>query len=151
MKSTVHIVIIMIIVVSIGTTVGFFIGVNEGIKQYYMYESSVKASLLTHELMDLRENNLETSITSKEIELDGKVIDFTRFQKEGRPWVLTFYSSYEIKHEKYMRAVAAYRKMHPPVVPTLKYSKNHKIKKILEQRKKDVLIATRSILNEFSE
>ncbi|MBW9262209.1 MAG: hypothetical protein K1564_11620 [Candidatus Thiodiazotropha sp. (ex. Lucinisca nassula)] len=151
MKSPVHIIIIMAIVVCIGTTVGFFLGVNEGIKQYFMYESSVKASLLTHELRDLRENNLETSITTKEIELDGKVVDFTRFQKEGQPWVLTFYRSVEIKHEKYMKTVAAYRKIYPSVVPTIDYSKNHMMKERMEQHKTNVVIATRSILNEFGE
>jgi hypothetical protein len=151
MKRTIYISLILIIVGVLGATIGFFAGVNEGIKQFFMIESSVKASLLTHELRSLRDNDLETSITSKEIELDGEVVKFTKFQREGRPWVFLFLGGVERDHEKYMRNVASYRKEYPAVLPTIEYSNDNSMKEEMEQYKKKVVEATESVVNEFGE
>ena len=140
------IVIILLIAVFTG---GFYTGVNEGLKQSFLLGSSVKASLLTHELRSLRAGDIETNITTKEIELDGEVVRYTQSLKEGRPWVLWQADGYELDHDKYMSNVAKYRNEYSPVIPTLSYEKENPMKEKMEKYKKEVVKSTELILNKY--
>ena len=149
MNRTFIIILSVILIGGTGFAIGFFTGVNEGIKQYFLIESSVKASLLTHELRSLREGDVETNLTTKEIELDGEVVKYFHFLREGRPWVFWFLGGYERDHAKYMTNVASYRKEHPPIMPTIEYGKENTMKDEMEKFKKDVVEATDEMLNEY--
>lgn len=74
----------LIAAVGVGFVGGFFVGVKEGVWQFFLLESSVKASLLTYELQALRAGNAKKIIDAKEIELDGELVRFADFRREGR-------------------------------------------------------------------
>ena len=143
------IILITIALILTAYTGGFYTGVNEGLKQSFLIGSSVKASLLTYELNSLRAGDIETNITTKEIELDGEVVRYTRSLKEGRPWVLWQAEGYELDHDKYMTEVAKYRKKHPAVIPTLIYEKENPMKDEMEKYKKEVVKSTELILKKY--
>ena len=100
---------------TIGLLGGFWIGVWVGIGQHILIESSVKASLLSGELRALRSNDKEKLghlIDAKEMELDGQILMFSRYEEEGMPWILwPFNTIYE--HDRTMRSASLYRKEYP--------------------------------------
>ncbi len=130
---------------------GFFVGVREGLKQFFLLESSVKASLLTYELQSLRAGNAEKFMNTKEIELDGQLILFSKFRHEGHPWIFLFEGEdwQGRDHAKYMKRVAAYRKQYPPVIPTIDSGENNPIREEMERYKQDVKNITAEILEEY--
>ncbi len=137
--------------VLVGFVCGFFIGVKDGVWQFFLLESSVKADLLTHELQALRAGNAKKIIETKEIQLDGEVVRFSEFRREGRPWVFWFQDGYERDHTKYMKHVAAYRKQYPPFVPTIEFEKENSMKEEMQEFSEQVKTVTAEILKEYGE
>jgi hypothetical protein len=149
MKQSVRFALILFAVGGACAAGGYLLGVSQGLEQFFLRESSVKASLLAYELEALRAGNIASYINSKEIELDGEVVRFAQFRREGRPWVLRLQAGYERDHTKYMEHVAAYRKLHPPAVPALGYEKDHPMKSEMEQFAKEVTAATSALVKEY--
>ncbi len=147
--------LVVVAVAGVGFVGGFFVGVKEGVWQFFLLESSTKATLLTYELQDLRAGNTKKIIDVKEIELDGELVRFGDFRREGRPWVFWFQDGYERDHTKYMKRVAAYRKQYPPFAPTfaptLDYGKDNTMKEELEKYAQEVKAVTAEVLKEYGE
>lgn len=141
--------LLFISVAGVGFVGGFFVGAKEGVKQFFLLESSVKASLLTFELQALRAGNAKKIIDSKEIELDGEVVRFAQFRREGHPWIFWLEDGYERDHTKYMKRVAAYRKKHPPFIPSLEFG--NEMKEEMEQYAQEVKAETAVVLKEYGE
>ena len=130
---------------------GFFVGVKEGVWQFFLLDSSAKASLVTYELQALRAGNAKKIIDSKEIELDGELVRFSEFRREGRPWVFWLEDWNERDHTKYMKHVAAYRKQYPPFTPTIDFGKDNPMKEEMEKHVQEVKNVTAEILKEYGE
>lgn len=128
---------------------GFVVGVKEGVWQFFLLDSSAKASLLTFELQALRAGNTKKIIDTKEIELDGELVRFGEFRREGRPWVFWFEEWNEREHTKYMERVASYRKQYPPITPTIDFGKDNPMKEEMEKHVQDVKNVTAEILKEY--
>jgi hypothetical protein len=143
--------LVVFVGVCAGFAGGFFVGVKEGVWQFFLRESSVKASLLTYELQALRAGNTKKIIDAKEIELDGELVRFGDFRREGRPWVFWFQDGYERDHTKYMKRVAAYRNQYPPFAPTLDYGKDNPMKEEFEKYAQEVKAVTAEVLKEYGE
>lgn len=135
----------------VGFVGGFFVGVKEGVEQFFLLESSVKASLLTFELQALRAGNSKKIIEAKEIELDGELVRFGDFRSQGRPWVFWFQDGDDRDHTKYMKRVAAYRKQYPPFTPTIDFGKDNPMKEEMEKHAAEVNKVTAEILKEYGE
>ena len=130
---------------------GFFVGVKEGVWQFFLLDSSAKASLVTYELQALRAGNAKKIIDSKEIELDGELVRFSEFRREGRPWVFWLEDWNERDHTKYMKHVAAYRKQYPSITPTIDFGKDNPMKEEMEKYVQEVENVTAEILKEYGE
>ena len=96
----------------------FVAGVRAGANEDAMLQSTVRAALLVGELRALRGGKVESLITSKEIELDGQILQYQRLSDEGHPWLLLPESA-SFEHDRYLRQVARYRREFPSVIPTL--------------------------------
>lgn len=120
-----------------------------GVHQFLLLESSVKATLLASELKGLRADRVKQVINAKEIELDGEVVRFSHFRREGKPWIFWPRDGYERDHTRYMQNVAAYRKEHPPVIPTLDFGENNPIKGEMTAFGKEVKDVTNDVLKEY--
>jgi hypothetical protein len=142
---------LLLAVGAVGFVGGFFVGAKDGVWQFYLLDSSAKASLLTYELQTLRAGNAKKIIDSKEIELDGELVRFAEFRREGRPWIFWLENWNERDHTKYMKHVAAYRKQHPPFTPTVDFGKDNPMKEEMERYAKEVKAVTAEILKEYGE
>lgn len=97
---------------------GMMTGAHVGPREFAMQEASVKATLLVSELRLLRAGQSQKLIQNKEIALDGEIVKALAFRESGSPWLFwPLNPNYE--HSRYLRAVAAYRAEHPPMVPQL--------------------------------
>lgn len=133
----------------IGVLAGFIVGVHQGVEQFHLLDSSAKASLLTYELQALRAGKVEAIIKSKEIELDGAVVGFARFQASGHGW-LFWPRDVQRDHRRYMEHVASYRRQHPPVIPSLEYTVENPTKVEMESFGEEVAEATAKVLREYA-
>jgi hypothetical protein len=97
---------------------GVRFGATTGIEQFMKMDSSAKASLLTGELRLLRAGKGEALIQTKEIELDGSIVNAIEFQNSGMPWLFWPHSN-AFEHARYLDSVARYRKEFPSVIPTV--------------------------------
>ena len=90
----------------------FVAGAYAGFYQWWLMDSSARATLLAGELRTIREGNSDILIATKEIELDGAIVRAMQFQESGHPWLFwPFEKSFE--HERFLRSVAEYRKLYP--------------------------------------
>ncbi len=144
-------ILIAVVAGVIGLVGGFVVGVRDGVSQFFLLDSTAKASLLTFELQALREGNVKTIIEAKEIELDGEVVRATELLRAGRPWIFWPNYEYERDHERYLKRVASYRQEYPPVVPTVEYAPNSTIREEMEAFADDVKESTRQIISEYGE
>ena len=149
MNNYLKISLIALLAATAGFGGGFLLGVDQGVKQFFLLESSVKASLLTFELQALRAGNAKKIIDLKEIELDGEVVRFAQFRREGYPWIFWLQEGYERDHKKYMERVAAYRKQHPPYIPTLRIGEESPMKMEADEFAKEVTRTTGEIIKEY--
>lgn len=126
MKIKLTVIFTMLVSISHGFVGGYFVGVADGVKQYRLLMSSVKASILTYDLQALREGHVEHVINTMEIDLDNQIVMFSRFKREGRPRGVLVESEYvddpkALDHDKYMARVADYRSKYPSYTTTLQY------------------------------
>jgi hypothetical protein len=143
---------LLLMVGGVGFVGGFFVGAKDGVLQFFLLDSSAKASLLTYELQSLRAGNAKTIIEAKEIQLDGEVVRFAAYRREGRPWVFFLENWEERDHNKYMKRVAAYRKQYPPFIPTVDFGTNNPMKEDKDEMEKyaqEVKDVTAEILKEY--
>jgi hypothetical protein len=144
-------VIIAVVAGAIGLVSGFAVGVREGVTQFFLLDSTARASLITFELQALRKDNVETIIEAKEIELDGEVVRATELLREGRPWIFWPSFEYERDHTRYLEKVASYRQEHPPVVPKVEHGPNSPIREEMEAFADNVKESTRQIISEYGD
>ena len=143
--------LVTVTIAGVGFVGGFFVGVKEGVWQFFLLESSAKAILLTLELQDLRAGNTKKIIDTKEIELDGELVRFGDFRREGRPRVFWFQDGYVRDHTKYMKRVASYRKQYPPFAPSLDYGKDNPMKEEFEKYAQEIKAITAEVIKEYGE
>ena len=92
--------------------VTFIIGVHVGSYQSWLMDSSARARITLYELKAMRKGKFDELIKAKEASLDGDIVQALRFQQTGHPWLFfPFDSNYE--REKYLHAIAQYRKEYP--------------------------------------
>jgi hypothetical protein len=138
----------LLIGVVIGGTAGFFFGAQAGVWEFFLLDSSAKASLLTYELRALRAGETGKIILSKEIELDGDVVNFAHFLEEGHPWVLWPAGGYR-DHDKFMRQVALYREAYPPVTPAVEIKDDNPIQAELRAYHEEVSRRTKEMIERY--
>jgi len=90
----------------------FIAGAHVGFYQWWLLDSSVRATMLAGELRALRAGNSDKLIPMKEIELDTAIVDAFRFQESGQSWIF-WPMAKSFEHARYLRSVAEYRKQHP--------------------------------------
>ena len=108
------IIAIGVICLLIGLASGFVTGVRVGVYEHMLLNGAVKASLLAGELRALRAGNVDGIIRLKELELDGEIASYALFRDGGHPWIFWPISEH-FEHDRYMKNVAGYRRIHPPV------------------------------------
>ena len=129
---------------------GFWVGAYVGLDQYFLMDSSLKASLLTHQLQMLRGGKVDYVIDWKETDLDYQIVRFSFFTEEGHPW-LWWPLSREYDHDQHMRTVAVYRKEHPPILPTIKFSDDDPFKAEIDVNSAEVSKRIKDVLDKYDQ
>ncbi len=128
--------------------ISFIVGVYVGADQLLQMDGSAKAFLLVHDLQTIRSGANEKLVKVKEVELDGAVTQALRFQEFGHPWLFWPLSN-GYDHEKYLRAVALYRKDHPSPAPTLDFGGDDQQRKEMEVYRAEVTMRTAQLLERY--